>query len=119
MNTEGTQTRLGSLNLIYPSSDRNRIMSGTSDKPAGVTNEAVGKAKQGIGSAVGSDKLKAEGAAQEAKGDALRCQECGQEGRRQHGRRAQEAALAVSILNDSASAMTQKVPVNSGTFDGR
>jgi uncharacterized protein YjbJ (UPF0337 family) len=36
----------------------------------GLANEAVGKAKQGIGDVVGSDKLKAEGAAQELKGDA-------------------------------------------------
>jgi uncharacterized protein YjbJ (UPF0337 family) len=34
-------------------------MSGNSDKAAGVANEAIGKAKQGIGSAVGSDRLKA------------------------------------------------------------
>jgi uncharacterized protein YjbJ (UPF0337 family) len=34
-----------------------------------VANEAVGKAKQGIGNVVGSDRLKAEGAAQELKGD--------------------------------------------------
>jgi uncharacterized protein YjbJ (UPF0337 family) len=31
---------------------------------------AIGKAKQGIGKAVGSDKMKAKGAAQELKGDA-------------------------------------------------
>lgn len=47
-------------------------MSGNSDKVAGVTNEAIGKAKQGIGNAVGSDKLKSDGAAQELKGDAQR-----------------------------------------------
>ncbi|MFZ0207598.1 MAG: CsbD family protein [Roseiarcus sp.] len=35
----------------------------------GPANEAIGKIKQGVGSAVGSDKLKAEGAAQELKGD--------------------------------------------------
>ncbi len=45
-------------------------MSGTSDKVAGLTNEAIGKVKQGVGSVVGSDKLKGEGAAQELKGDA-------------------------------------------------
>lgn len=44
-------------------------MSGNSDKTAGVVNEAVGKGKQGIGSAIGSDKMKADGAAQELKGD--------------------------------------------------
>jgi uncharacterized protein YjbJ (UPF0337 family) len=45
-------------------------MSGNSDKAAGVTNEAMGKAKQGIGNVVGSDKMKSDGAAQELKGDA-------------------------------------------------
>jgi uncharacterized protein YjbJ (UPF0337 family) len=45
-------------------------MSGTSDKAAGVANETIGKAKQGISGAVGSDKMKSDGAAQEAKGDA-------------------------------------------------
>ena len=43
-------------------------MSSTTDKASGLANEAIGKTKQGIGSAVGSDKLKAEGAAQELKG---------------------------------------------------
>ena len=43
-------------------------MSSTTDKIKGVTNEAIGKAKQGIGEVTGSDKLKAEGAIQEAKG---------------------------------------------------
>jgi uncharacterized protein YjbJ (UPF0337 family) len=45
-------------------------MSGNSDKAAGVPNEAIGKARQGIGNVVGSDKMKSEGAAQELKGDA-------------------------------------------------
>lgn len=45
-------------------------MSGTTDKIKGMANETVGKAKQGIGEMTGSDKLKAEGAVQEAKGDA-------------------------------------------------
>lgn len=45
-------------------------MSGNSDNAAGIANEAMGKAKQGVGSVVGSDKLKSEGAAQELKGDA-------------------------------------------------
>ena len=38
------------------------------DKIKGNVNEAIGKAKQGIGQATGSDKLKGEGALQEAKG---------------------------------------------------
>ena len=45
-------------------------MSGTSDKISGAANEAAGNLKQGLGKAVGSEKLQAEGLAQEAKGDA-------------------------------------------------
>jgi len=40
----------------------------TTDKIKGATNEAIGKAKQGVGEAVGSDKLKGEGIIQETKG---------------------------------------------------
>ena len=43
-------------------------MGSTADKIKGATNEAIGKAKQGVGEAVGSDKLKGEGVIQEAKG---------------------------------------------------
>jgi uncharacterized protein YjbJ (UPF0337 family) len=45
------------------------IMGSTADKAHGLANEAMGKAKQGVGNVVGSDKLKTEGAAQELKGD--------------------------------------------------
>jgi uncharacterized protein YjbJ (UPF0337 family) len=45
-------------------------MSGNTDKATGVANEAAGKIKQGVGKAVGSDKLQRKGAGQEAKGDA-------------------------------------------------
>ena len=45
-------------------------MSGNTDKAAGMANQAAGKVKQGVGKAVGSDKLRGEGAGQEAKGDA-------------------------------------------------
>jgi uncharacterized protein YjbJ (UPF0337 family) len=45
-------------------------MSSTTDKVSGIANEAIGKAKQGIGNATGNDKLKVKGAMQEAKGDA-------------------------------------------------
>ncbi|MCX5496716.1 CsbD family protein [Kaistia dalseonensis] len=45
-------------------------MGSTSDKIKGVTNEAVGNVKQGVGKAVGSEKLQAEGLMQEAKGEA-------------------------------------------------
>lgn len=44
-------------------------MSSTTDKIKGAANETIGKVKQGVGSAVGSDKLRVEGAMQEAKGD--------------------------------------------------
>jgi uncharacterized protein YjbJ (UPF0337 family) len=45
-------------------------MGSTTDKASGLANEAIGRAKQGVGNVVGSDKLKTEGAAQELKGDA-------------------------------------------------
>ena len=38
------------------------------DKIKGATNEAIGKAKQGVGEATGSDRLQGEGAIQEVKG---------------------------------------------------
>ena len=44
-------------------------MSSNTDKMKGSANEAIGKAKQGVGNAVGSNKMKGEGALQEAKGD--------------------------------------------------
>ena len=43
-------------------------MGSTTDKIKGNANEAIGKAKQGIGEATGSDRLQGEGAMQEAKG---------------------------------------------------
>jgi uncharacterized protein YjbJ (UPF0337 family) len=43
-------------------------MSSTTDKIKGTGNEAIGKAKQGIGEAIGSEKLQGEGAIQELKG---------------------------------------------------
>jgi uncharacterized protein YjbJ (UPF0337 family) len=43
-------------------------MGSTTDKIKGATNEAVGKAKQGVGEAVGSDRMQGEGAVQEVKG---------------------------------------------------
>jgi uncharacterized protein YjbJ (UPF0337 family) len=45
-------------------------MGATSDKIKGAANEAIGKAKQGVGEAVGSDKLQGEGVIQEGKGHA-------------------------------------------------
>ena len=43
-------------------------MSGTSDKIEGKANQVAGDIKQGIGKAVGSEKLRAQGKAQELKG---------------------------------------------------
>ena len=43
-------------------------MGATSDKIKGTANEAMGKAKQKIGEATGSERLEGEGAIQEVKG---------------------------------------------------
>ena len=43
-------------------------MGATADKVKGATNEAIGKAKQGIGEATGSNRLEGEGVIQEVKG---------------------------------------------------
>jgi uncharacterized protein YjbJ (UPF0337 family) len=43
-------------------------MGSTSDKIKGATNEAIGKGKQGVGRATGSERLEGEGAMQEVKG---------------------------------------------------
>ncbi|MBX9685039.1 MAG: CsbD family protein [Hyphomicrobium sp.] len=45
-------------------------MSSTTDKIKGHANDAAGNVKQAVGKAVGSEKLQAEGAAQELKGEA-------------------------------------------------
>jgi len=46
-------------------------MSSTTDKVTGLTNQTVGKIKQGAGKAMGSNKLQIEGKAQEARGAVL------------------------------------------------
>jgi uncharacterized protein YjbJ (UPF0337 family) len=43
-------------------------MGSTADKVKGAANEAIGKTKQGIGEATGSERLEGEGAIQEVKG---------------------------------------------------
>ncbi|MBR1202749.1 MULTISPECIES: CsbD family protein [unclassified Bradyrhizobium] len=43
-------------------------MGSTTDKIKGTANEAMGKAKQKIGEAAGSEEMQGEGAIQEAKG---------------------------------------------------
>jgi uncharacterized protein YjbJ (UPF0337 family) len=45
-------------------------MGSKTDKIKGYANEAVGKAKQGVGKIIGNDRLRAKGVAQEIKGDA-------------------------------------------------
>jgi uncharacterized protein YjbJ (UPF0337 family) len=45
-------------------------MGSTTDKIKGYANEAVGKAKQGVGKIIGNDRLRTKGVAQEIKGDA-------------------------------------------------
>ncbi|MDB5571854.1 MAG: CsbD family protein [Hyphomicrobiales bacterium] len=44
-------------------------MGSTQDKMDGLGNQAIGNAKQGLGKLTGDEKLKAEGKAQELKGD--------------------------------------------------
>ena len=72
-------------------------MGATTDKVKGTANEAIGKAKQGIGEAVGSDQLQGEGAIQEVEGQgpagARRCQASHQGRRQQGGRRGEQEAL--------------------------
>ncbi|MHC4044930.1 CsbD family protein [Bradyrhizobium sp. 23AC] len=43
-------------------------MGSATDKIKGNANEAIGKAKQGIGEATGSERMKGEGVVQEVKG---------------------------------------------------
>jgi uncharacterized protein YjbJ (UPF0337 family) len=43
-------------------------MGATADKVKGVANEAIGKAKQGVGEATGSDRLQGEGVIQAVNG---------------------------------------------------
>src|SRR5882762_14906 len=54
--------------LFSRANRKESFMGSTSDKIKGNANEAIGKAKQGIGEATGSDRLKGEGAVQEVKG---------------------------------------------------
>jgi uncharacterized protein YjbJ (UPF0337 family) len=55
-----------SLNVPILAREGVFLTGSTLDKASGLANEAMGKIKQGLGSAVRSDKLKGEGAAQEA-----------------------------------------------------
>jgi len=53
-----------------PIPNREKNMSGTSDKIKGLANEAIGNVKQGVGKVTGNEKLQVEGAIQEKKGEA-------------------------------------------------
>src|ERR1700712_874954 len=65
----GTSERPSDLSLRSSNSEKRRVpMGATTDKVKGTTNEAIGKAKQGIGEATGSDRLQGEGVIQEVKG---------------------------------------------------
>jgi uncharacterized protein YjbJ (UPF0337 family) len=79
-----------------PNIAKEDFMGSTADKIKGTTNEAVGKAKQGIGEAVGSERLQGEGAIQEAKG---------------HGQKAVGDAkqAAKDVANKAAAAANKKL----------
>jgi uncharacterized protein YjbJ (UPF0337 family) len=63
------QEHSGYAGIVSSKFNQRRVpMGATADKVKGVTNEAIGKAKQGVGEAVGSDRLQGEGAVQEIKG---------------------------------------------------
>jgi uncharacterized protein YjbJ (UPF0337 family) len=59
---------MAALRCFPEQSCKESFMGSTTDKIKGAGNEAIGKAKQGIGEATGSDRMKGEGAAQEIKG---------------------------------------------------
>ena len=67
--TDGSQCRCLVIETIT-SEEKEIIMGSTTDKVAGKANELAGQARQGLGKAVGDDKMQAKGIVQEAKGDA-------------------------------------------------
>jgi uncharacterized protein YjbJ (UPF0337 family) len=60
--------RMAALSFRSKTMQRSVPMGATADKVKGTANEAIGKAKQGIGEATGSDRLQGEGVIQEVKG---------------------------------------------------
>jgi uncharacterized protein YjbJ (UPF0337 family) len=58
----------GPERLVFPGVGDCQFSNIGAIKASGLANEVAGKAKQGVGNVVGSDKLKSEGAAQELKG---------------------------------------------------
>jgi uncharacterized protein YjbJ (UPF0337 family) len=66
---EGFKERFGASKLVLQQQkSRRSFMGSVADKVKGTANEAMGKAKQGIGEATGDDRLQGEGAVQEVKG---------------------------------------------------
>ena len=74
-------------------------MGSTADKVAGAANEAIGKAKQGAGEAVGSDRLQSEGAAPFGPGGRVRL-------------RLQDFALGHGFSRTTSSAEQQQQELN-------
>jgi uncharacterized protein YjbJ (UPF0337 family) len=75
VHANGTRKRFGPAGPTKPNfqhTQGERFLSSTSDRIKGYANEAAGTLKQGVGKAVGNDRLRAKGAAQKMKGEAQR-----------------------------------------------
>jgi uncharacterized protein YjbJ (UPF0337 family) len=69
MTSQPARNVSASQNLVLHQTEQGEFFMGSvADKVKGNANEAMGKAKQGVGEAVGSDRLQGEGAIQEVKG---------------------------------------------------
>jgi uncharacterized protein YjbJ (UPF0337 family) len=64
----GTSGALQRCPAEAKSFQREKVMGSTTDKIKGTANEAIGKAKQGLGEATGNERLEGEGVLQEVKG---------------------------------------------------
>jgi len=91
-------------------------MGSTADKASGLANEAIGKVKQGIGSVVGSEKLKEEGAAQELKGAA---QKAVGDAKAAVKDGANKAAAAADDLESKIRARAHRIWQQEGSPEGR
>jgi uncharacterized protein YjbJ (UPF0337 family) len=61
--------RFRAMAVVTPQRSRERKMGGgTADKVKGGTNKVVGRARQGLGTALGNTRIQVKGAMQEAKG---------------------------------------------------
>ena len=74
-------------------------MGSTADKIKGATNEAIGKTKQGVGEAVGSDEMQGEGAAQEIKGKGQKAVGDAKQAAKDVANKAADAANRESLTN--------------------